>query len=189
MAMRLNVKFDIRQARRELDLDRKEVNRGAARAIQRVAVTVRKVSDQKIRETIALPSSKVKAALSIAAPAGQRTLVRDVVATGDPIPIRDYGAKKTRRGVTFKVTRGGKRKVWQVQGRKGFIVDRFGGHVFTRVEDDPPGPKKGRMRKAYGPSLTHRFGTKKVQTAMDTTGRQRWPIEFDREMKFRLGKK
>jgi hypothetical protein len=187
--MKFNVQFDIARARREVKATQKQINAGAARALQRVAVSVRKASDQKMRETLALPSKAVKNALDIKAPAGQKTLVREVVATGFPIPIRDYSARRTqRKGVTFKVLKGGPRKAWQVKGRKGFIIDRLGGHVFARSGEDPPGPAKAPIKKAYGPSITQRFRTKQVQGVMDATARARWPIEFEREMKFRAGK-
>jgi hypothetical protein len=183
--MKFNVKLDIQRARRSLQLEAKEVNKGAARALQRVATTVRKEADQGIRQTLAVKSSVVKNALSIRAPMGQHTLVRDVIATGKPIPLRDYNAKETRKGVTFRVVKSGGRKVYQMQGKPGFIVKKLGGHVFGRHGVDPPGPARAPIRKAYGPSITHRFGTKFIRNRMDQIGRSRWPIEFDREMKFR----
>lgn len=186
--IKFNVKFDIDRARREIKADQKQINAGAARAIQRVAVTTRKAADQTMRQTLALKSSVVKNSLSIESPRGQRTLIRDVVATGKPIPIRDYNASETSKGVTFRVVRGAKRKVWMVKGRKGFIVQRLGGHVFAAMEPDPPGPKKARIKKAVGPSLTHRFNTKAVRNVMNRTSAERWPIEFDREMKYRAGR-
>lgn len=188
MAMKLNVRVDIERARREVQASRKQIDRGLARAISRVAISVRKASDQAIRETLAVPSAAVKKALDIKAPRGERTLIRDVVATGKPIPIRDYNARKTRRGATFKVLKGAPRKLWMVKGQPGFIVDKIGGHVFHRVGADPPGPIKAKIQKAYGPSLTQRFRTRKVVQAMQRTAAERWPIEFEREMKFRRGK-
>jgi hypothetical protein len=185
--MRFNVKLDIQQARKELQNDQKEVNKGAARALQRVAITGRKVADQSIRERALLKSGVVKNALDVRIPYGSRTLIRDIVATGTPIPIRDWNARRTKKGVTFAVVKG-KRKPYVRGGRPGFVVDKLGKHVFVRVTEDPPGPQKAKIAKAWGPGITHRFRTRHVQEAIDRTCRQRWPIEFDREMAFRKSK-
>jgi hypothetical protein len=186
--MKFSVKLDIERARREIKAEIKEINKGAARAIQRVGVTARKVADQEIRERVTLKSSIVKNAIKLVVPYGQRSLIRDIVATGSPIPLRDYAATRTRAGAKFAVVRG-KRKLYRRQGRTGFIVDRIGGHVFVRTTEDPPGPAKAKIAKVFGPSVTQRFRTRKVMDAITKTVKQRWPIEFDREMKFRAGKR
>lgn len=185
--IKFSVKLDIQRARKELASDQKEVNKGAARALQRVAITGRKVADQTIRQRAQLKSGVVKESLDVRIPYGSRTLIRDIVATGKPIPLRDWNARGTRKGVTFAVVRGA-RKVYTRQGEKAFMVDRLGRHVFVRVTPDPPGPEKAKIAKVYGPSITHRFRTRQVQEAIDRAARARWPIEFDREMAYRKGK-
>jgi hypothetical protein len=186
--LKFNVTLDIQRARREVQAEMKEINKGAARALERVATTARKVADTGIRSRVTLSSKVVKDSISIAVPYGQRALIRDIVAKGDPIPLRDYQARKhARKGVTFAVVRG-QRKLYTRQGRPGFVVDRIGGHVFVRVTADPPGPAQAKISKVYGPSITQRFRTRAVQDAMSRAIATRWPIEFEREMKFRAGR-
>lgn len=182
--LKINVKWDIDLMRRKFAGGKKEVNKAAARALTRVAITGRKVADQTIRERVTLKSSTVKQALSVRVPFGERTLVRDIVASGSAISLKEYQARQTKKGATFAVVRG-KRTAWVREGRAGFVSKRFGGHVFARVEDDPPGPAKGRIQKAFGPSITQRFRTKKVQAAIYSAVNERWPIEFAREINYR----
>lgn len=185
---KFNVKHDIQQARREVQAEIKEINKGAARALERVATTARKAADQKIRERVTLKSSVVKNAIRVVTPYGQRTLIRDIEAVGKPIPLRDYQSSKTRAGARFAVVPG-QRKIYRRQGRVGFVLEKVGRHIFVRVTADPPGPQKAKITKAYGPSITQRFGTHAVQNAIARVVEERWPIEFEREMKYRAGKR
>lgn len=183
--MKLNVRLDIAEARASLKLIKSEVDKGAIRAMQRVATTVRKEASDSIRQRLALKSATVKDQIKITRPYGSTRLVRDIVASGKPIAIRDYAARRTSKGVTYRVAKGGKRKVYMAKGNRAFIVDRFGAHVFVRTEPDPPGPRKGRVRKVFGPSLPQYFVTRFVRTRMARIAAERWPIEFAREMNFR----
>ena len=179
--IKVDIKADIAQAKRSLGMLERDVNKAAGRALNRVATTTRKNANQTIRQRLNLNSRVVKAGLLIRTPmvGGKRSLVRDIQASGRPIPIRDYGAKGTRRGVTYAVKRGS-RKLYSRGAYKGFIIDKYGRHVFTRIEPDPPGPAKARVKKAYGPSLPQYFVTRAVIAAMRLTVRERWPIEFRR---------
>jgi hypothetical protein len=185
--IKISVKLDIQQARASFAGEAKEVNKAAARALNRVAITARKAADQEIRKRITLKSGVVKEAIKVVFPYGQRSLIRDIVATGSPIPLRDYQATQTKKGARFAVVKG-QRKLYKRQGRPGFIIERIGGNVFVRTEDDPPGPRKGKIKKVFGPSITQRFRTKRVQQALETVINARWPIEFEREMKYRQSK-
>lgn len=185
---KFNVKYDIQRARKEVQAEQKEINKGAARALERVATTARKIADQKIRERSTLKSAVVKNAIRVRVPFGSRKLIRDIEAVGKPIPLRDYRATPTRAGAKFTVVPG-QRKLYRRQGRVGFILEKVGGHVFVRISADPPGPQKAKIAKVYGPSITQRFGTRAVQSAIARVVAERWPIEFEREMKYRAGKR
>ena len=179
------IKMDIAKARADLAHIRKEVDKGAIKAIERVAITVRKIATTAIRENLALPAANIKSHFYLTRPYGTTRLVRDLVVTGSPVSIRDYSARRTTRGVTYRVSKRGRRKVYVAKGNKAFILDRYGEHVFARVEPDPPGPRKGRIRKVYGPSLPQYFVTKRIMRTLLVTAAERWPIEFAREMKYR----
>lgn len=183
----VNVRLDIERAKRKFRGREKEVAKAALRALDRVGVTARKAADQEMRTRLTLKSAVIKNALDIKAPMGRLRLIRDIEATGDPIPLRDYQARTTRKGATFAVVKG-QRKRYQRKGRPGFQVKRIGNHVFVRTSENPPGPPKAPISKVYGPGIAQRFRVKRVQQAMQKAINERWPIEFAREIKYRMSK-
>jgi hypothetical protein len=185
--IKISVRLDIQRARREFAGDQKEVTKAALRALDRVSTTARKGADQEIRQRVTLKSGTIKNALTIVYPYGRLNLIRDLVATGKPIALREYQARQTRAGVTFAIVKG-RRRVYKRQGRAAFEITKYGKHVFVRLDDDPPGPAKARIKKVYGPSITQRFMTKRVQHVIKSVIDERWRLEFDREMKFRTSK-
>lgn len=46
------------------------------------------------------------------------------------LPLKDFGARQTRKGVTAKVRKGSARKLYS----DAFIVSRYGGNVYARTE-------------------------------------------------------
>jgi hypothetical protein len=185
--MRMSVKLDVEFARRGFAGEQKEVTKAALRALDRVSTTARKMADEKIRERVTLKSGTVKKAITLYYPHGRMKLVRDIVATGDPIALKEYQLRMTRAGAKFAVVKGD-RKIYKRQGRIGFVVEKFGGHAFVRIEENPPGPQKARIKKGYGPSITQRFRTRAVQKAIMQAVAARWPLEFKREMDYRRSK-
>jgi hypothetical protein len=177
--------MDIDRARRDLAHMREQVDKGAIKSIERVAITARKFATQHIQQRLALPSRVIKSKIYLSRPYGSNRLVRDIVASGEPVSIRDYTARKTKRGISYRVSKGASRKIYKAKGNLGFIIDKFGGHVFARTEPDPPGLRKGRIRKVYGPSIPQYFVTRTVLNLIRHTVQERWPIEFTREMKYR----
>ena len=176
--MRYSVALDLTQVKRySTEVQKKYVPVAAGIALKRLGNTVRNVAAVKIRERLAIRSAVAKGALKVRRVGSQRLAI-EIVASGSPIPLRDYGASRAKKGVTFRVSRLGKRKRYMRQGRAGFIIERKGGHVFVRTEDDPPGPQKGRIKKVYGPSVPQYFVTKLIIQAMEQSARTRWPIEF-----------
>lgn len=173
-----NVKADLREVQKYLnDLQKKYVPQAAGTALRRVATTVRKIAQQRIRDRLAISAAVARGDLQIErGPIGRLTVW--VTASGKPIPLRDYQARQTRKGATYRVSKANGRKTYQRQQRLGFIVRSKGGHVFVRTGDDPPGKAKAPIQKVYGPSLPQYFVTKLVVQAMQNTARERWQIEF-----------
>lgn len=175
--MRYSVELDLKQVKRySSDVQKKFVPAAAGIALKRVGTTARNAAAVKIRERLAIKAAVAKGALKVQRIGNGMTIW--ITATGKPIPLRDYQARKTTRGATFRVSRLSQRKRYMRQGRAGFILDNKGGHVFVRTEDDPPGAQKGRIQKVYGPSVPQYFVTKLVIEAMERKARERWPVEF-----------
>lgn len=172
------VSTDFSEAKRALtDIQKKLVPRAAGTALNRVGTTVRAQATRKIRERLAIKAAVSKGSIAIKR-AGSQRLAVELQASGKPIPLRDYQARMTRKGATFRVSKAGGRKRYIRKERSGFILANKGGHVFVRIEDDPPGPKKALIKKVFGPSIPQYFVTKIVEKVMRDTAEQRWPIEF-----------
>jgi len=183
--IKLDVKLDIARARASMRGLESEVNKGAARALDRVATTVTKEATDEIRKRLNLKAGDIKAAIRKVRPYGNQSLIRDVEARGNPLPLREYAARMTRRGATYQVKRGAPRKVYRRNMRTGFIIERFGRHVFVRTGPNPPGPEDAPIKKVFGPGITHYFQMRATRQRMLETAEKRWPIEFEREMRYR----
>jgi hypothetical protein len=181
----IRVVADLREVEKYAnDVRRNRVPRAAGAALQKTARSVTKTADQEIRQRWALSSAVVKKALTTER--YNNRLMVAVVATGSPIPLRDYQARMTKMGATFRVVKAGGRKLYKRLGNAGFIIDRFGGHVFVRIEPDPPGPRKGRIKTVYGPSITHYFVSRFIRTRMDATANETWPKRFAEELNYQF---
>lgn len=186
MTIGIRVAIDLKEVRRYADDVRKNrVPRAAGAALMKTARAVRKEADQQIRQRWALPSSAVKGT-ALTVERGNNRLTVAVVASGKPIALREYQARSTKKGATFRVVKSGGRKRYVRQGRIGFILNRFGGHVFVRTEDDPKGKEKGRIKKVFGPSITHYFVTNVIRERMDAVGRDVWPKRFAEELNYQF---
>lgn len=175
--MKYGVDLDLREVKKyATDVQKKYIPAAAGTALKRVGTTVRNAAASKIRERLAIRSAVAKSALKTQRIGNGMTLY--ITASGRPIPLRDYGATETAKGVKFRVSRVGKRKLYQRLGRPGFIIERIGGHVFVRTGDNPPGPASAPIQKVYGPSIPQYFVTKIVLSVMENTARDRWPKEF-----------
>lgn len=176
--MRYNIELSLRDVKRLVsDVQKKYIPAAAGIALKRVGNTVRNAGALKIRERLAIKAAVAKGAIKVRR-IGSDSFTLLIEASGKPIPLRDFGATQTKKGAKFRVSRAGARKLYKRKGRAGFILQRKGAHVFVRTEDDPPGPKKGRVKKVYGPSVPQYFVTKLVMEAMKQTAQERWPIEF-----------
>jgi hypothetical protein len=159
----ITVKADVRSARDYLNLlERRELPRVIGRSLTRAASAAKTFSSRTLRERINLKKRVIDEAIRTRRSGEVGTITAltthgpwfEIRWTGKPFPLRDYDARpNTRKGVTFKVSRRGARKVYRRAGRLGFIVAKLGGHVFVRVGQDPPGPKKAGIKKVYGPSI------------------------------------
>lgn len=180
--IRFSITADLTAVKKSIsDLKRKKVPQAAARALNKTIRAVRVEANKQIRQERALPASVVRDSLRVSL-ANKDKLVAAVVASGRPIPLRGYAARETRKGVTVKVSPGG-RKLVKHAGNAAFMVAKFGGHVYART-----GSARLPMKKLYGPSLPATFIKEKVQSAMDKVAGDTWPKRFAEELRFELNK-
>jgi len=97
------------------------VNKTATNAQKRMAKEVGKelaVTQKVIRKTISVKRAKVGVS-----PSATVTLKETA-----RIPLKDFGARQTKKGVSFKVSKSKGRSVMQ----RAFIVQQYGGNVYRR---------------------------------------------------------
>lgn len=153
------ITFDVRTVNENLNkLGGRIINRVVVRTLNKVAGNVRTGASVAIRKRRALSAKVVREAMSIrkATPA---KLESSLVVTGRPIPLKEYSARPTKKGVTVNVSPGGRKLVTHA-GNKGFIVDKIGGNVFARQ-----GKERLPIKKLFGPSLPSTFLQENVKAA------------------------
>lgn len=176
------MKFDASQVLRTLDdLPRGPARRAIVRGLNKTAANVRTSASTAIRERRALSAKVVRDAMAIRK-ATKDNLVSSLVVTGRPIPLRDYKASQTKRGVTVKVSPG-KRTLVSHAGNRAFIIDKIGGHVFARQ-----GKERLPVKKLYGPSLPSTFIQEQVRAAWTATAKDALPKRLAEEVRFELAR-
>lgn len=194
----LRLTADTSKARAYLrDLERNEIPKVIGRTLNRTAATVKTHASREMRSRINLQKAVIDKAISSKRSNEIQNLTAlglgrawfEIRYSGKPFGIRDFDARQVARGVTFKVSRIGRRKVYTRQGKKGFIVDRFGGHVFTRVGEDPPGPGRAPIKKASGPSIPQFAATRRVQAELIKYAQEFWARELERNIRFAIGRR
>lgn len=176
------VTFDASQVIKTLgEIPRGPARRAIVRGLNKTAANVRTSASTAIRQRRALSAKVVRDAMAVRKATNQN-LVSSLVVTGRPIPLKDYKANQTKRGVTVAVTPG-KRSLVSHRGNRGFIIDKIGGHVFARQG-------KGRLpvKKLFGPSLPSTFVQEQVKAAWTATAREAMPKRLAEEVRFELSK-
>lgn len=179
------------------DLERSEIPKVIGRTLNRTASSVKSRASREMRQRINLKKAVIDQAISSRRSNEIQNLTAlglgrawfEVRYSGKPFGIRDFDARGTKKGVTFKVARVGRRKLYVRQGNKGFTVQRLGGHVFTRVGPDPPGSAKAKIKKASGPSIPQFAATKRVQADLIKYAQEFWARELERNIRFAISKR
>lgn len=180
--MQFNVRADLKEVERWANtVQRERVPTAAARAINKTLTSVRAESTKRIRDERALKASVVRDALRIIK-ANKFRLFGAVEASGRPIPLREYQARQTKKGVTVKVSPGGRKLVVNA-GNAAFQLERYGQHVYART-----GKTRLPIKKLYGPSIPATFLKEKVVQAMDRVAGDNWPKRFAEELKYELAR-
>jgi hypothetical protein len=176
------IRFDVSKVLATLDeMPRGPARRAIVRGLNKTTTNVRTSASSAIRRRRALPAKVVRDAMGIRKANAQR-LVATIVVTGKPIPLRDYKARPTRKGVTAQVSPG-KRKLVSHRGNAAFIVQKLSGHVFARQ-----GKARLPIKKLFGPSLPSTFVQEEVRRAWTATAREAMPKRLAEEMRYELSK-
>lgn len=179
MGIGLDINFPLQELLRQVDdVKRRLVPRAAKIALARVGVTVRKQASISIREKLSIKAAVAKDSIKIRKEQGGLVLV--VTASGKPIALKQYQARATKRGVSYKISKARGRRIYDNKYGKSFVIAKFGNNVFVRSGVDPPGPRKAKITKVFGPAVPHVFVTRSVRNKLEAIARRRFPLEFQR---------
>lgn len=174
---KVSVQGDLREAVARLQADvADQVAAGAARALNRAAVTTRAEAARKVRDRYNLKVGTAKAQMRIDR-ASRNRLTAQVLVSGRPIPLIEFAARRGPAGVSVEIVRGKRRTV---RGR--FLAKMKSGHegVYER---------KGRarlpIRELFTVGLPAMFTQRTVIAAIEKVALERFRVELDRELKFR----
>ena len=178
MSLTVDVQFESKAATRMLRvLSSRGVRDATSRALNKAAAQTKTQASKSIRQIRNLKAGTVNKQMRVRK-ASRVKAESAVIATGAAIPLRDYGARQTARGVTFRVNKG-KRSLL----RGAFIVRSIGQHVFTRK-----GKKRLPIIKRVGPSLPSTFIRKEVVRAMRGKVREVYPRLIKKEVEREIAK-
>lgn len=154
--MRVTVRVDASGVRRALSGLRESVSdRAILRALNR-AVDAGKTEAVKLtREELSLKAADVRKAIKVRK-SGASLSRAEIVIEPKPVPIIDYGARPTRRGVSVKIKRGGARKIV----RHAFFATMASGHkgVFKRVPGTiGPRSRREKIKEVFSTSVGQLF--------------------------------
>lgn len=140
----------------------KQVPRKVASAVNKTATRTKGFMAKEVSKELALTQKNIKSTISIPERATPNNLgVKIVLRESKKIPLRDYGARQTKRGVSYKISRRGSRKLVE-KGFQGPTPNirkvSWRGRVFARV-----GESRLPIVQLYGPSPWGAFNKNKMR--------------------------
>lgn len=152
------------------------INRAISSTINKVATQTRTAISKEVRTVYNVKAKAVKDATTL-----RRARVGDneafVFGTGKRIPLRDFGARQTRIGVTVKVKKAGGRK----RLPSAFVVQSIGGNVFLRETR-----RRLPIRKLVGPAIPQMITSPDVIQRILDNAETISPRIFESELQFRI---
>ena len=142
--MQLDIKVNDAQLR-EVTEALRDVPKGLQKALagavnDTVRSTVTFIST-KIRDRINIKKKDIDPHLKRTKATVSRPSAAVKLSESERLGVKYFGAKQSKKGVSYKIEKGGKRQLIE----RAFIAERIGGHVFKRQED--PSPPPGHRRK------------------------------------------
>ena len=155
---------------------------GVARALNATNAKVNTQVSRTLAKQTGLRVTYVKGALS-RHNASPGNLVAAVRARGPYIPMKQFGARETRKGVS--VSAWGKRQVLDGTFMKGGrfphrVALALGGHVFKRVGS--PGSGKQKIAVVWGPAIPVEMVKDASKAAFESTVARELPNDLDRAL-------
>ncbi len=175
----IQIKQDVRDVERMLKGLGRTADKVITRALNRTIKPVESAAVKSLSKDMRLTQKVVRKSFHINR-ANFATRKAQINVFGKRVPLIDYGARQTKKGVTYKAPKGGRGLV-----AGGFLSTMRSGHkgVFKRAG-------KGRLpiQQLYGPSVPYVFLKRHIQRAMDSVAKERWDKEVRTAMKYYVSK-
>lgn len=180
--MQITIKTNFPDVQRQLEsLQRDIAQQATARALNRTVEQAKTAMSKEIRAEFVLPASTVNQSLRITrakAKGGLFNLEAELSSISQPgkraLNLAHFQARQTAKGVTFKVSRKGPRKL--IPG--AFLING-GKTVMIRV-----GRKRLPIKALQTINVAQMFNTKRINAKVLQVINERFPTIFDREVKF-----
>lgn len=180
------------QLRRRLsDRERRHYPRAMSRALNRTAKTMRAETARGLAKATGLTVTRVRRRVAVTRRANPQSLTTVIQGTGRPFNLIEFGARPLRRG-------GVSAKPWGRRQRfpEAFIRRMPNGVRLVVKQTNVRGKQiqRGRHRgkpaieAMYGPGIAREMASEQLARARQILVGRRLPIEFERELRFRVGK-
>lgn len=179
--MKLSIKTNFPEVEAQLKRMQDDVaTQATARALNRTLEQAKTAMSKEIRAEFVLPAAKVNEALRInraRASGGNVSMVASLESPskkGRSLNLANFQARQTAKGVTFKVSKAGPRKL--IPG--SFLING-GKTVMIRV-----GKKRLPIKALQTIDVAQMFNTKRINARVVNTIKDRFPMIFEREAKY-----
>lgn len=147
-----------------------QVPHAIRRGLNKTGDKVRTVVVRSLAKQTGAKYGAVKKALKVTR-ADYRDLKYTIAARGSHIPLRDFGPRRTKKGISAAPWNN--RQVFD----HTFFIRAWGGHVFARV-----GQKRGPVHKLWGPSIARELVRGEAAAAFITTAAADLPSSIAHEL-------
>lgn len=179
--MRITIEHNFPQVAAQMRRMSKDIaEKAMASALNKTIAIGKTAMSKEIRQEFALPASKVSARLRITKAtvkgdtSGLEAGLFPLNARGRSLNLANFEARQTSKGVTFKIKRNGPRHL--IPG--AFLINR-GGTVMIRIGKD-----RLPLKALQTIDIAQMFNTRRINTKVIDTIKERFPEIFEREAKF-----
>jgi hypothetical protein len=152
---------------------RKELNIAVSETTRQVRIK----ASRKLKEVIPVPVKVLKKAIAVSKKSDVSNLTSEILMIeGYPIPLKYFGAKQTKKGVTHKNA--------GVEKSRGllpnaFVVNRFRGNVYQRTTK-----QRGPLAQQKGPAPSEYYKSAGVTDLALDTARDQLPKQINERIRF-----
>lgn len=158
----------------------RSLTREFATAVNKTSKGLKTPASKEIRTELAAPAKAVNKSLSQTRKATSSSLMAVfTVAKSNRIPLRDFGARQTKKGVSYRISKSTGRRT----ADSAFQVNKLGNHVFKRV-----GKQRLPIRKLKGPSPHGVFVAKEMDKPVTADAEVRLQKEIERRIQYNIFK-